>query len=465
MKTFMFPGQGSQTKGMGEGLFDRFPEITQQANDILGYSIKELCLEDATGELAQTQYTQPALYTVNALSYFDRMESGAAEPDFLAGHSLGEFNALLAAECFDFPTGLRLVQKRGQLMSEASGGGMAAIINASREHIENTLAEHGLQEVYLANYNSPAQIVVSGPADDMSHVPSLFKGDGVRCFPLNTSGAFHSRLMEPAMEQFREFIKEYNFSEPKIPVISNVTAAPYDSGDIVSTLASQIANTVRWSDTIRYLLALARYRGDNMEFEEIGPGEVLTGLVDATQQQTPSEVLHQYIPQRDPGAQRSSSKGGGKKTQAKRSKKDDSNKNTSNNAGNASKRGKKRSQKGASGNTTRSDDTARTPDTSTGESQVEVGQGSQSSERNEAASAEESKLGERKHISGARGATEKVKNWNDNYPIGTKVRSTIIDDDDLETRTEAIVLFGHRAAVYMKGYNGYFDLDEIEPVQ
>ena len=163
MKTYMFPGQGSQARGMGGSLFDEFPELTDKADKILGYSIKELCLEDPRKELKNTQFTQPALYVVNALSYYKRIQETGETPDYVAGHSLGEFNALLAAECFDFETGLKLVKKRGELMSQATDGAMAAILNANREQVETLLKENGFKNVDIANYNAPLQIVISGP--------------------------------------------------------------------------------------------------------------------------------------------------------------------------------------------------------------------------------------------------------------------------------------------------------------
>src|SRR3989337_2939421 len=129
----MFPGQGSQAKGMGAALFDEFRELTAAADSILGYSIKELCLENPRGELNRTQFTQPALYVVNALTCFKKLEESGQKPDYFAGHRLGERNALLAAECFDFEVGLRLVRKRGELMSQVPKGAMAAILNATKE--------------------------------------------------------------------------------------------------------------------------------------------------------------------------------------------------------------------------------------------------------------------------------------------------------------------------------------------
>jgi malonyl CoA-acyl carrier protein transacylase len=151
MKTYMFPGQGSQARGMGGSLFDEFPELTAKADEVLGYSIKALCLEDPGRELNKTQFTQPALYVVNALSYYKRLKDSGETPDYVIGHSLGEYNALLAAECFDFETGLKLVKKRGELMSQATDGAMAAIVNASREQIAAVLKEKGFDKVDIAN--------------------------------------------------------------------------------------------------------------------------------------------------------------------------------------------------------------------------------------------------------------------------------------------------------------------------
>ena len=274
MKTFVFPGQGSQTKGMGGALFDEFRQLTARANDILGYSIKALCLDDPAGELNQTQYTQPAIYVVNALSYYKKLEEGAGRPDFVAGHSLGEYNALLAAGAFDFETGLKLVKERGLLMSRMSGGAMAAILGLGADDVKNVLEENGLYGVDIANYNTPSQIVISGLKDDLIRAESCFQAQGAHYVPLNTSGAFHSRYMQQVANRFRMFLSEFTYAELTIPVISNVSARPYRQHDMIDTLSRQISYPVSWSESIRYLMGLGE-----MAFEEVGNGVVLTKLI------------------------------------------------------------------------------------------------------------------------------------------------------------------------------------------
>lgn len=274
-KTFLFPGQGSQRKGMGAELFNKFGYLLKKADDILGYSLEDLCLENPEGKLNQTQFTQPALYTVNAFTYFEQIEEGD-KPDFVAGHSLGEYNALLAAGVFDFETGLRLVQKRGELMSQASGGGMAAVLGVDKAYILKTLKKNNLNKIDLANINAPDQIVLSGLKTDIEKAGEVFNELEVRFIPLNVSAAFHSRYMFDARNQFQIFLDSFEFKPPQIPVISNVTGEPYLDSEIKNNLINQIDQSVRWTDSMTYLLNLEK--GD-MEFKEVGPGEVLTGLV------------------------------------------------------------------------------------------------------------------------------------------------------------------------------------------
>lgn len=372
MKTCMFPGQGSQAKGMGGAeLFDAFPDEVAQADAILGYSIRELCLEDPRQELNDTRFTQPALFVVNALSYLQRQREGKRPPDFLAGHSLGEFNALHAAECFDFQTGVRLVKKRGELMGRASGGAMAAVINASPEAIESALHEGGLANVYLANFNTPVQTVISGAAGEVAAAQPLLQKGNVLVFPLKTSGAFHTPFMQEAQDEFLAFLRTCDLAAPRITVMSNVTARPYEPDALIDTLARQIASPVRWSDGIRYLLSLGS-EADPMEFEEVGHGDVLAKMMRAIGKAKPlapsmaARETEAVVPARAPA-----------------------------------------------------------PSVRTGD------------------------------------AASKVAAWNRLHAVGTHVISAQTSQEPLRTRTEAIVLFGHRAAVYLEGYEGYFDLDEI----
>jgi trans-AT polyketide synthase/acyltransferase/oxidoreductase domain-containing protein len=271
----MFPGQGSQKAGMGAGLFEAFPDLIRAADEVLGYSIRELCLVDPEGALDQTKFTQPALYTVNALAYLRATAESGSKPGCVLGHSLGEYNALFAAGVFDFITGLRLVQKRGALMAEAQGGGMAAVIGLSAERVREILAEGGEEGIDLANLNSPTQVVISGRQEEILRVQERFEKAGARLYlPLKVSGAFHSRYMKEAQGEFRLFLDTFAFNSPAIAVISNVSGKPYEPGRIVASLAEQLTSPVRWTDSIRYL------RAQGVEiFRELGPGTVLAGLL------------------------------------------------------------------------------------------------------------------------------------------------------------------------------------------
>jgi trans-AT polyketide synthase/acyltransferase/oxidoreductase domain-containing protein len=271
----MFPGQGSQKKGMGESLFDEFPEMVRVADDVLGHSIKDLCLNDPGKQLGQTQYTQPALYVVNALTYSRTVKEWNARPGFVLGHSLGEYSALFAAGVFDFETGLRLVQRRGALMAEAKGGGMAAVIGMDADQVGKVLRDAGLDAIDLANINSPGQTVISGLKADIDRARANFEAAGARMYvPLEVSGAFHSRYMGIAVDGFRKFLDEFEFKEPILTVISNVEARPHEGNRIKSLLADQLTSPVRWAESIQYL----EQQGVS-DFKETGPGNVLTGIL------------------------------------------------------------------------------------------------------------------------------------------------------------------------------------------
>ena len=275
MTCYVFPGQGSQKVGMGADLFEQFPDYVEKANQILGYDIKALCLTDQGNVLSETNYTQPALFVVSALSYLAKKENEQSAPSFVAGHSLGEYNALFAAGAIDFETGLKLVQKRGDLMSKAKGGGMAAIIGLNKQAIESVLTEHQLDKIQIANLNEPNQTVISGEKEQILTAQTHFEEAGARRYiPLAVSGAFHSSFMVNAKQEFAEFINTINISKPQIPVIANVTAQPVEQNEIKELLIKQIVSSVRWVESIEYILN----QGET-EFEEIGPGKVLSGLI------------------------------------------------------------------------------------------------------------------------------------------------------------------------------------------
>jgi malonyl CoA-acyl carrier protein transacylase len=287
MIAFVFPGQGSQKRGMGQGLFDeatQYAEVEKDVDTILGYSLRKLCLEDADNRLKETQFTQPCLYVVNALHYYKAVSQGA-HPAYLAGHSLGEYNALLAAGVFDFLTGLRLVQKRGELMSRAKNGGMGAVIGLGAGMVAKVIQENGLASIDVANFNTSSQTVVSGPIEDIKRAGPLFEKAGARLYmPLQVSAAFHSRYMADAAKAFADFLDPMSFAAPKIPVIANVTAQPYptdnSSESVKSLLARQITSSVRWNQSIRFIIS----RGVT-QFSEMGPGNVLTRMTQEIQQE------------------------------------------------------------------------------------------------------------------------------------------------------------------------------------
>jgi malonyl CoA-acyl carrier protein transacylase len=280
MEAYVFPGQGSQQPGMGRDLFDsaEYRELEAEADSIVGYSLRDLCVNDSGRKLKETQYTQPALYTVNFL-HFLKTVNGHARPDFVAGHSLGEFNALLAAGAFDFLTGLRIVAMRGKLMAQAKEGGMAAIVGPSASEVEQILKRDGLSGLDIANHNSPTQTVISGPVADIARAEKSFRGPAVRLFTtLPVSAAFHSRYMRDAADAFRSFLGKFEFRALKLPVIANTTSRPYPSEDpsqtIKTVLADQVVNPVQWCESIRYL----KSRGVT-KFIEVGPGNVLNRLI------------------------------------------------------------------------------------------------------------------------------------------------------------------------------------------
>lgn len=293
MIAFLFPGQGSQKRGMGQGLFDEVREYTSVEKDVdalLGYSLRKQCLEDPENRLKETQFTQPCLYVVNALHHYKAVSQGI-RPAYLAGHSMGEYNALLAAGVFDFLTGLRLVKKRGELMSQARNGGMAAVIGLSAATVERLLRENGLTSLDVANFNSTSQIVLSGLIADIKRAAPIFEKGGARMYmPLQVSAAFHSRYMTDSAKAFADFIAPMSFAAPQTPVVANATAQFYPSADAPEStkalMVKQITNSVRWTQSMCLLM-----RKGVTQFSEMGPGNVLTRLGQQIQQEEDDESV------------------------------------------------------------------------------------------------------------------------------------------------------------------------------
>jgi trans-AT polyketide synthase/acyltransferase/oxidoreductase domain-containing protein len=280
MLACLFPGQGSQFKGMVRELFDAYPDIEREASEVLGYSIRRLCVEDPDNQLGHTQFTQPALFVANALTWLHK--SGGRRPDFAAGHSLGEYNALWAAGVMSFSDGVRLVQKRGELMSKVSGGGMAAVIGLTPHRVRRVIEESELQSLDVANFNSYDQTVVSGPGEELERAISVFKSSGAsHVIALSVSAPFHSRYMTDVAGAFAATLDAVTLKPPQFPVIANCTALPYTHENLRENMLRQIASPVRWIESIEYLL-----RHEVTQFEEIGPGTVLQKLLSQIRSRT-----------------------------------------------------------------------------------------------------------------------------------------------------------------------------------
>ncbi|WP_159726835.1 acyltransferase domain-containing protein [Methylosinus sp. Ce-a6] len=253
MKAVVFSGQGAQRPGMGRDLFGRFPALVALADRTLGYSVEELCLEDPRSELSRTAFTQPAIYVVSTLAYLE-FERTHGAPALLAGHSVGEYAALTAAGVFDFEIGLRLVQRRAELMGRADGGGLTAILGISPDEVGEMLARPDLAGLEPANFNTPRQTVVGGPSPLLARLERLCAESGRRAVRLNVSGAFHTSAMREASEEFGRFVTSFAMAPPKIPVALNLTGRLHAGEDLREVLPRHIASPVRWSDCIATLL-------------------------------------------------------------------------------------------------------------------------------------------------------------------------------------------------------------------
>ena len=280
---FVFPGQGSQSVGMGKDLFDQSPDarrLFEQADTKLGFSLSELIFEGPEDELKQTANTQPALLTTSVVMY-KALAARGIKPDFVAGHSLGEYSALTAAGVLSFEDAVSIVRARGEFMEQAVPGGqgaMAAVLGAERKSLEELCAEisNGGHLVELANVNCPGQIVVSGSKEGVGQIVERVKEIGAkRAILLEVSGPFHSSLMREAAERLSGKLDSVSFQDAPVPVVANVTARPVQrSEEIKQLLVEQVYSPVLWSDSISWLIE----QGVDT-FVELGPGSVLTGLI------------------------------------------------------------------------------------------------------------------------------------------------------------------------------------------
>ena len=274
MKTaYIFPGQGSQFPGMGQDLYKEHKELMEKANGILGFRLTDIMFEGSADDLKATRVTQPAIFLHSVLLALDRKE----QADMVAGHSLGEFSALVAAGAVSFGDGLRLVALRASEMQkccEKTPGAMAAVINLPDSVIEEVCT--GIPGVVPANYNSPGQVVISGEDAAVDEACIRLKAAGAkRALKLPVSGAFHSPLMEPARAALARAIDETPFQAPRCPIYQNVSARPTtDPALIKENLLKQLTSPVRWTQTVQNMLA-----DGATTFVELGPGTVLQGLV------------------------------------------------------------------------------------------------------------------------------------------------------------------------------------------
>jgi trans-AT polyketide synthase/acyltransferase/oxidoreductase domain-containing protein len=272
-RAWLFPGQGTQRRGMGAEEFDLFPGLVKRADAILGYSIRALCLDDPDGKLARTEFSQPAMYVVNALQFL-RLRRTEPWPDFVAGHSLGEYSALFAAGAFDFDTGLRIVQARARWMATAGTGSMLAVIGLGLAALRAKMEALGLDDLDIANFNLPDQTVVSGPDESIGRLAdAVLEAPDTRVVHLHVGGAFHSRYARSAADGFAADLARLPIEDPKVSTVSSVTARPIAPGTVRDILATQILKPVDWVGVMTYL----RAQGTTTA-RQIGPGRVLDGL-------------------------------------------------------------------------------------------------------------------------------------------------------------------------------------------
>ncbi len=289
---FVFPGQGAQFSGMGKNLYETntlAKEYFEQANEILGFRITDIMFSGSDEDLKQTKVTQPAIFLHSTILFLTTPD---LKPDMVAGHSLGEFSALVANKVLSFEDGLRLVAKRAAAMQRAceiNPSTMAAILGLEDAKVEEICAGITDEVVVAANYNCPGQLVISGSIEGVNKACELMKAAGAkRALVLQVGGAFHSPLMEPAREELESAIMATNFANPTCPVYQNVDAHPYITpADIKQNLVAQLTAPVRWTQTVQKMVENGATR-----FTEVGPGNVLQGLVKKIHKEAATEGIN-----------------------------------------------------------------------------------------------------------------------------------------------------------------------------
>lgn len=280
---YLFPGQGSQSAGMGKDFFANSAVarvVFEQVDQVAGRPLSALCFDGPEEELKRTINTQPAILAVSLAAYGALRSAGAPRPDFVAGHSLGEFTALAAAEVLPLDDVVKLVDKRARLMEECPKGAMSAVLNLAPEQLSDCCAaavhELGAEAVCLiANYNTREQLVISGSPEAVNLAGAKAKAAGAKVIPLPVGGAFHSPLMSTAAREFEQELSSYSFKDAACPVVQNVDAkGATAAAELQSKLAAQMPSAVRWYETIEYMIE----QGVDT-FVEIGPGKALTGMV------------------------------------------------------------------------------------------------------------------------------------------------------------------------------------------
>ncbi len=268
---YLFPGEAVVRRGMGADLFPMYRDMADMAGQILGYDLAELCIQDPHKKLARPHYAGPAAFVVNAMTYRSKVRTDFPA-DVVAGHGAGEYNALLAAGAIDFVSGLQMVAKRAELLGEARGGAMVRVFGIDAEHIQNVLDGQGFQQVYIADYFAPKQVVIAGPEEHMDSAVAWMEQAGAkRTVRLPGTGAFYTPLMADIAREFGEFLLNFCVHPARLPVISNWSARAHAGDTVFECLTRQLCCPIQWEESIRYLKTFPK-----PNFSEVGHGKTLS---------------------------------------------------------------------------------------------------------------------------------------------------------------------------------------------